>query len=197
MKDPVTPEAKESFGKMSNVKDLKNTAMGGVMGLHKNRPDEGFMRAAMAASESHRIGGSHPPGYLPMTPVQASSYSRSDKEPCTTKLLEMRYDTLKRLMNEAQFIASQDPYRFMELVRAEELSSFLNRSDNSVVSREEVSQLGEALAATLNAGRGARTDYTAPLRHSEEKVPIDVSDAIGMVQQAMRDVVTYAWRCRA
>ncbi|CAJ1449172.1 unnamed protein product [Effrenium voratum] len=89
MKDPVTPEAKESFGKMSNVKDLKNTAMGGVMGLHKNRPDEGFMRAAMAASEfnkyfpkttSHRIGGSHPPGYLPMTPVQASSYSRNSLE---------------------------------------------------------------------------------------------------------------------
>ncbi len=32
------------------VKDLKNTAMGGIMGLHQSNPDEGFMRAAMATS---------------------------------------------------------------------------------------------------------------------------------------------------
>lgn len=82
----------------------------------------------------------------------------------------------------------------MELVRAEELSNFLNRSDNSMLSREEVSKLGEALAATLNAGRGARTDYTAPLRRSEEAVPLSLSDSLAMTQQAMRDVaVPWPW----
>ena len=30
--------------------------------------------------------------------------------------------------------------RFMELVRAEELSNFLNRADNSSISREEISK---------------------------------------------------------
>ncbi|CAE7477996.1 unnamed protein product [Symbiodinium pilosum] len=153
--------------------------MGGLMGLHKNKPDEGFMRAAMAASEfpkyfhhtnSHRIGGTHRRGYLPMTPAQAIAFSRSDRVPCVVQYLEGRYRTLKQLMAQTQLVASaEDPYRFQELVRAEELSNFLNRADNSVISREEISKLGEALAATLNAGRGARTDYTAPLKHSEEK----------------------------
>lgn len=176
------------------------------MGLHKSNPDEGFMRAALAASEtpkyfpkttSHRIGGTHPRGYLPMNAQQAVAFSRSNKEPCITTYLEARYQTLKRLMAETQFRAGNDPYRFMELVRAEELSNFLNRADNSSISREEISKLGEALAATLNAGRGARTDYAAPLKHSEESVPMDLSDSIGMTQQAMRDVVAYAFRCRA
>ena len=76
----------------------------------------------------------------------------------------------------------------MELLRAEELSSFLNRSDNSRLSRAEVSRLGEALAATLNAGRGARTDYTAPLRRAEEQVPMGLADSLAATQQAMRDV---------
>lgn len=43
MEFPI-PEALQS------VKDLKNTAMGGIMGLHQSNPDEGFMRAAMATS---------------------------------------------------------------------------------------------------------------------------------------------------
>jgi len=208
MQDVVTPEAKESFGNMGPaLKDLKNTAMGGRMGLHKNKPDEGFMRAALAASEfpkyfhhttSSRIGGTHARGYAPMSPAQAIAFSRSDRVPCVTTYLEGRYSTLKQLLAMTQQIASaEDPYRFAELVRAEELSNFLNRSDNSVISREEISKLGEALAATLNAGRGARTDYTAPLKHSEEKVSLALSDGIGMTQQAMNDVAAYAFRCRA
>jgi len=118
--------------------------------------------------------------------------------PCVPQFLEERYATLKQLLAQTQLVASvQDPYRFGELVRAEELSNFLNRADNSVISTEEVSKLGEALAATLNAGRGARTDYTAPLKHSEEKVSFALSDGIGMTQQAMNDVAAYAFRCRA
>eukprot|EP00434_Breviolum_minutum_P043287 symbB.v1.2.038579.t1/scaffold6063.1/size21276/1 len=206
MADPVTPEATESFGNRGNLKDLKNTAMGGIMGLHQSNPDEGFMRAAMATSEfpkyfphttSHRIGGTHLRGYLPMSPTSARAFSRSDQVGCTDDYLQYRYQTLKKALAETQFRAGNDPYRFMELVRAEELSNFLNRADNSSISREELSKLGEALAALLNAGRGARTDYTAPLRHSEAQVPAALADSIGMTQQVMRDVVAYAFRCRA
>ena len=51
MADPVTPEATESFGNRGyDLKGLRNRAMGGMMGLHQSKPDEGFMRAAMAAS---------------------------------------------------------------------------------------------------------------------------------------------------
>mmetsp|Transcript_85536 Transcript_85536/g.135668 ORF Transcript_85536/g.135668 Transcript_85536/m.135668 type:complete len:236 (-) Transcript_85536:56-763(-) len=206
MADPVTPEATESFGKGYNVQDMRKSALGGVMGLHQSKPDEGFMRAAMAASEapkyfpyttSHRIGGTHPRGYLPMTPARARAFSRTDQVPCVTDFLEGRYRTLKQALAVTQLSARDDPYRFMELVRAEELSNFLNRADNSSISREEISKLGEALAALLNAGRGARTDYTAPLKHSEENVPSDLADGIGMTQQVMRDVVANAFRCRA
>ena len=81
-----------------------------------------------------------------------------------------------------QTLLNSRSVRFGELVRAEELSNFLNRADSSVISTEEVSKilgwkvqnkrllgaflqpaassrsfrclsrLGEALAATLNAG---------------------------------------------
>lgn len=51
----------------------------------------------------------------------------------------------------------QWPERFMELLRAEELSNFLNRADNSSISREEISKLRGS--APAGATKGPSTSF--------------------------------------
>ncbi|CAK9104734.1 unnamed protein product [Durusdinium trenchii] len=160
---PVWIEAAEEFEtvRLSRLrptpgKDLRNTAMGGIMGLHKSNPDEGFMRAALAASVTWKRQNifQRPPHIALVERIRVGYLAEADGSEAIQ--IVCLPGGLKRLMAETQFRAGNDPYRFMELVRAEELSNFLNRADNSSISREEISKLGEALAATLNAGGGSK-----------------------------------------
>eukprot|EP00931_Biecheleriopsis_adriatica_P048180 TRINITY_DN27837_c0_g1_i1.p1 TRINITY_DN27837_c0_g1~~TRINITY_DN27837_c0_g1_i1.p1 ORF type:complete len:235 (-),score=48.31 TRINITY_DN27837_c0_g1_i1:57-761(-) len=172
-----------------------------------HKPSEGFMRANLTSNELNMylpaspgflMGGTHRKGFQLMTAAKARSVSRSSQDPCMPFLLDNSFERLKRALANAQLEAFyHDKRRFLELQRAEDLIAFLNRSDKHRLKEAEVSRLGKAMAAIQNAGRGARMDYTAQLRRSEEQVPNSLSDSISLAQEAMRDVVAFGFRCRA
>eukprot|EP00930_Biecheleria_cincta_P090512 TRINITY_DN79901_c0_g1_i1.p1 TRINITY_DN79901_c0_g1~~TRINITY_DN79901_c0_g1_i1.p1 ORF type:complete len:221 (+),score=44.30 TRINITY_DN79901_c0_g1_i1:28-663(+) len=171
-------------------------------------PDEGFQRALLAAEEKEKVyfpdselahlGGAHGSGYRIMSPSRARKLARNHAKPCAPSMLELSYQRLKERLAQAQYATqTQFPDRFLELQRAEDLSNFLNRADNDKLTNAEVSKLGEALAATQLAGRGARMDIFGQKSHSQEFMPNSAADAISLAQTAARDVAAQAFRCRA
>merc|ERR1712113_23263 len=104
---------------------------------------------------------------------------------------------LRKAIAKAQLLSlPRYPDRFAELQQVEDLTAFLYRSDNSHLTREEVSNLGKALSAAQTAGHGARMDFNAQRSRAEEAVDSELSMAISHVQQYARDVAGHGFRCR-
>uniref|UniRef100_A0A7S0B8N3 Uncharacterized protein n=1 Tax=Pyrodinium bahamense TaxID=73915 RepID=A0A7S0B8N3_9DINO len=119
-------------------------------------------------------------------------------EPCSPVMLQFSYKRLQGALRDAQRAAfPSHADRWLELQHVDDLTRFLSRADNSVLSRSEVSKLGKALAAAQLAGHDARMDFTAPLKKSEEGVPDTLANAISDVQMFTRSLAKYGYRCRA
>jgi len=168
--------------------------------------DDGYVRAALASEEMDKswnetflfnLGATNKSGKLPVTSRRAAAALQS-QESCRPPFLQASYMNLTQALSRAQVAAfPQFADRWLELQRVDDLTRFLSRSDVSVLSKREVSRLGNALAAAQVAGHNARMDFVAALKKSEEGVPDRLADAIRAVQVQARSVAGNGFRCRA
>lgn len=122
---------------------------------------------------------------------------KSDHGPCLPIYLANSYVSLREALERAQHQAMRvAPARWYELQRADELTRFLTRADVSVLSKEEVGDLGEALRHVSIAQTNARTNDTMPLTKAQKDVPLPLEGALQNAYMYAKATAAHGYRCR-
>lgn len=122
---------------------------------------------------------------------------KDDHGPCLPIFLANNYVSLREALEHAQHQAMRiAPARWYELQRADELTRFLTRQDVSVLSKEEVGDLGEALRYVSIAQANARTNAILPLTKAQKDVPLPLEAALQRAFAYAKNTAAHGYRCR-
>lgn len=126
-----------------------------------------------------------------------NSMKRLEHGPCLPIFLKANYISMSEALEKAQHHAFQiAPARWYELQRADDLSRFLMRQDVSVLSKEEVGDLGEALRHVRIAGANVRADSMMPLKKNEQGIPGQLEASLQTAHKYAKVTAAHAFRCR-
>jgi hypothetical protein len=122
---------------------------------------------------------------------------RLEHGPCLPIFLQNNYINFREALAIAQLHAMKvAPARWYELQRADELSRFLSRGDVSVITKEELGDLGEALRHVHIAQANVRKSWIAPLKKNEQGVPYRLEGALYNAQLWGKATAAHGYRCR-
>lgn len=137
------------------------------------------------------------PAFSMKTDELTNPAKRLEHGMCLPLYLSNSYIEFNRAIAKAQHHAMEiAPARWYELQRADELSRFLARQDNSVLTKQEVGDLGEALRHVRIAQANVRTNMIAPLKKGQENVPYVLEGALSNAAMWGKATVAHGYRCR-
>jgi len=128
----------------------------------------------------------------------SNPWNRTEHGKCLPLYLKNMYIRLRDSLEYAQGHAMKiAPARWYELQRIDDLTRFLTRADNNVLTKSEVGDLGEALRHARIAGANVRSNYMMPLKKEELGVPGELEGGLQDVQLFAKKLAAHGYRCRA
>jgi len=134
----------------------------------------------------------------PKDPLKSDSLGDEYGE-CDPVFLQSRYIQFRDALNHAQGQSMRiAPSRWLELQRAQDLTQFLMRGDVSVITKEELSHMGEAIRHTDIALDGVRKNWMRPYSEAREAlIPGQLEGSLQIANKMAKKLAAQGYRCRA
>lgn len=128
----------------------------------------------------------------------SNPWEKPEHGKCLPLYMNNTYISLRGSLEYAQKHAMKiAPARWYELQRVDDLTRFMMRADNSVLTKTEVGDLGEAFRHARIAGANARSNWMMPLKKTEAGIPAELEGGLREVQFFAKKLAAHGWRCRA